>query len=138
MDDETANTVEPTPAAGALGEATSSREPGAKVPAAKAHSSPAAGQRKREAQVDVIRIRLVRSPLGRLPVHRRTVAALGLRKIGQTVEKRADAAILGMVRQVEYLLRVERPSSGPSAPPKAVASDTGGPKAPTYDAGAKP
>ncbi|TVR56487.1 MAG: 50S ribosomal protein L30 [Spirochaetaceae bacterium] len=56
---------------------------------------------------DKVRITLVRSPIGRLPKHRRTVAALGLRKINQSVEKVKDASTLGMINAVSYLLRVE-------------------------------
>ena len=50
---------------------------------------------------------MVRSVIGRLPVHRRTVRALGLRKIGSSVELAGTPSIRGMVRQVGYLLKVE-------------------------------
>jgi large subunit ribosomal protein L30 len=49
-------------------------------------------------------VRLVRSPIGRKPSHRRTVQALGLRRIGQTVEQTASPAVMGMLNQVSYLL----------------------------------
>ena len=58
-----------------------------------------------------LRIRLVRSPAGRKPRHRRTLAALGLHRVGQTVQQSARPEILGMVRQVSYLLAVE-PAAG--------------------------
>jgi large subunit ribosomal protein L30 len=54
-----------------------------------------------------IRVRLVRSPIGCKPEHRKTVEALGLRKIGSTVEKTANPAVLGLVQTVSYLLDVE-------------------------------
>ncbi len=54
-----------------------------------------------------LRIKLVRSPIACKPEHRRTVEALGLRRIGMTVEQNASPAILGMVRTVSYLLDVE-------------------------------
>jgi large subunit ribosomal protein L30 len=54
-----------------------------------------------------IRVTQVRSASGRKPAHRRTIRALGLRRVGGVVEHRADAAIRGMVAQVGYLLRVE-------------------------------
>jgi large subunit ribosomal protein L30 len=60
---------------------------------------------------DLLRIRLVRSPLGRKPRHRRTLAALGLRRVGQTVQQSARPEILGMVAQVSYLVAVE-PATG--------------------------
>ena len=55
----------------------------------------------------LLRIKLVRSTIGCLPAHRRTVQALGLRRIGATVEKAATPAILGMVRAVSHLVSVE-------------------------------
>jgi len=56
---------------------------------------------------NTLRIKLVRSTIGCVPAHRRTVAALGLRKLGAVVEKAATPAVLGMVRAVSYLLDVE-------------------------------
>ena len=53
-----------------------------------------------------ISISLVKSLIGRKPKHRRTISALGLRKIGQTVVKEDTPQIRGMVKQVEYLLKV--------------------------------
>jgi len=54
-----------------------------------------------------ILIKLVRSPLSRKPKHRRTVRALGLKKIGQVVEHDDTAEIRGMANTVNYLLEVE-------------------------------
>lgn len=54
-----------------------------------------------------VRIRLVRSIIGELPRHRRTVKALGLRKVNQAVEKEGTAPILGMARSVAHLVTVE-------------------------------
>ncbi len=54
-----------------------------------------------------VRIKLVRSTIGCVPAHRRTVTALGLRRLNAVVEKAATPAILGMVRSVSYLLEVE-------------------------------
>ena len=64
-----------------------------------------------EAVSGALRIRLVRSPAGRKPRHRRTLAALGLRRVGQTVRQSARPEILGMIAQVSYLLAVE-PAAG--------------------------
>ena len=55
-----------------------------------------------------LQIRLVRSPVGRKPRHRRTLEALGLRRVGQSVQHTASPEILGMVAQVAYLLAVEQ------------------------------
>ena len=57
--------------------------------------------------VDTICVRLTRSPLGRKPRHRRTLAALGLRRVGSTVQHVATPDILGMVNQVSYLVTVQ-------------------------------
>jgi large subunit ribosomal protein L30 len=54
-----------------------------------------------------VRIRLVRSVIGQLPRHRRTVKALGLRKINQAVEKEGTDSILGMANSVAHLVTVE-------------------------------
>jgi large subunit ribosomal protein L30 len=54
-----------------------------------------------------IRIRLVRSTIGALPAHRATIRSLGLRKIGSEREQEASPAILGMVKKVSHLIKVE-------------------------------
>ena len=52
-------------------------------------------------------ITLIKSPIGRLKNHKASVAGLGLRKIGQTVEVEDSSAVRGMIKQVSYLLKVE-------------------------------
>lgn len=54
-----------------------------------------------------IRIKLVKSPAGRLKNHRACVAGLGLRKIGQSVEVIDTPSNRGMVNKVNYLLDVD-------------------------------
>ncbi len=54
-----------------------------------------------------LKVTLVRSPIGAVPKHRRTVEALGLKKMHQTVELPDNPATRGMVKQVEYLVKVE-------------------------------
>jgi large subunit ribosomal protein L30 len=54
-----------------------------------------------------LRITLTRSLIGLKPTHVRTVRALGLRRIGATVEHEDSAAIRGMVARVPYAVRVE-------------------------------
>lgn len=54
-----------------------------------------------------LRVTLIKSPIGALPQHRRTVRALGLRKMNQTVEKDDNPAIRGMVRAVGHMVRLE-------------------------------
>ena len=54
-------------------------------------------------------ITLIKSPIGRLKNHKASIAGLGLRKIGQTVEVEDSPAVRGMIKQVAYLLKVEVP-----------------------------
>ena len=54
-----------------------------------------------------IKVTLVKSPIGAIPKHRKTVEALGLTKMHRTVELPNNAATKGMIKQVEYLLKVE-------------------------------
>ena len=54
-----------------------------------------------------LRITLMRSLSGQNPRQRRTVAALGLRKLHHAVEREGTAALRGMLRVVAHLVRVE-------------------------------
>ncbi len=54
-----------------------------------------------------IRIQLVRSVIGRLPEQRRTVKALGLKKMNSSVEQEMTPVIMGMVNAVSHLVKVE-------------------------------
>ncbi len=54
-----------------------------------------------------LKITLTRSPIGSKPEHRRTVRALGLRKMHQSVVKEDNPAIRGMVRAVIHMVQVE-------------------------------
>ena len=56
---------------------------------------------------DTLKVTLVKSPIGCIPKHRRTVEALGLKKVNKTVELPNNAATKGMIKQAEYLLKVE-------------------------------
>ena len=54
-----------------------------------------------------IRVKQVRSKIGRLQSQKRTLAALGLRKMTQVVEHEATPSIIGMVNTVKHLISVE-------------------------------
>lgn len=56
---------------------------------------------------DKLKITLVKSTIGAIPKHKKTVEALGLRKLNKTVEMPDNAAVRGMVKQVEHLVKVE-------------------------------
>lgn len=53
-----------------------------------------------------IKITLVRSTSGRLAKQQKTVEALGLRKIGQSVVKNDNECIRGMIFAVKHLVEV--------------------------------
>jgi len=55
-----------------------------------------------------IRITQVKSVIDRSERQKRTMEALGLRKLNNTVEVEATAQILGMVRKVNHLGTVEQ------------------------------
>ena len=54
-----------------------------------------------------IRITQTRSKIGQTVRQKRTLDALGLKRISHTVELEATPQILGMVRKVSHLLSVE-------------------------------
>ena len=56
---------------------------------------------------DKVKVTLVKSPIGAIPKHRATVAALGLKKLNKSVELPNNAATMGMVKQVQHLVKVE-------------------------------
>jgi large subunit ribosomal protein L30 len=56
--------------------------------------------------MSTIKIKLVKSLIGRPETHRRTIEALGLRKIGHVVEKSDTPQIRGMIHQVDYMVEV--------------------------------
>lgn len=54
-----------------------------------------------------IKVTLVKSTIGAIPKHRKTIEALGLRKISSNNIHEDNAAIRGMTRQVSHLVKVE-------------------------------
>ena len=54
-----------------------------------------------------VRITQVRSQIGETGRHRGTLRALGLRKIGQTVEHDDGPVFAGMLRKVRHLVKVD-------------------------------
>lgn len=56
---------------------------------------------------DTLKITLTKSTIGAIPKQKATVAALGLKKIGQSVEKKNNDATKGMIQQVRHLVKVE-------------------------------
>ncbi len=56
---------------------------------------------------DKLKVTLVKSVIGQKPKAKATVEALGLRKLNRSVEHKDNAAIRGMVKKVEHLVKVE-------------------------------
>jgi large subunit ribosomal protein L30 len=54
-----------------------------------------------------VRITQVRSQIGQSEAHRGTLRALGLGKIGRSVEHDEGPVLAGMLRKVRHLVRVE-------------------------------
>jgi large subunit ribosomal protein L30 len=57
-----------------------------------------------------LKITYVRSAIGQKPDHKRTVLALGLRRLNQTVQHEDSPQLRGMVHKVRHLVRVEEAS----------------------------
>ncbi len=55
----------------------------------------------------MIRVTLVRSPIGYTKEQKRTVFALGLRRLHQTIEHKDTPALRGMLNKVVHLLKIE-------------------------------
>ncbi|WP_026477637.1 50S ribosomal protein L30 [Alkaliphilus transvaalensis] len=53
-----------------------------------------------------INIKLTRSVIGSLPKQRKTIEALGLKKIGQMVEKPDNPQTRGMIDVVKHMVEV--------------------------------
>ncbi|HEV8547004.1 MAG TPA: 50S ribosomal protein L30 [Candidatus Limnocylindrales bacterium] len=62
-----------------------------------------------------LRVTQVKSTISHIERNRATVRALGLKRIGQTVEIPDNDATRGMVRQVRFLVTVEEISDGARA-----------------------
>ena len=55
-----------------------------------------------------VRIKQVRSGIDRPESQKRTLRALGLRKLNQVVETEATPQIMGMVNKVRHLVSIEK------------------------------
>ena len=56
---------------------------------------------------DKLKITLVKSTIGAVPKHKKTVEALGLSKLHKSVEMPDNGAVRGMIQQVRHLVKVE-------------------------------
>ena len=55
----------------------------------------------------MLKITQIKSAIGYKPKAKSTLAALGLKKLYQSVEKSDTPQIRGMLKKIEYLLKVE-------------------------------
>ena len=62
-----------------------------------------------------VRITQVRSAVGQTPRHRGTLRALGLGRIGRTVERDESRELDGMLRKVRHLVSVEQSTGSTNA-----------------------
>ncbi|QCI21783.1 50S ribosomal protein L30 [Buchnera aphidicola (Hyadaphis tataricae)] len=54
-----------------------------------------------------IKITQIKSSIGRLPKHKKTLSGLGLRYIGHTVIRKNTPAIQGMINKISYILKTQ-------------------------------
>ena len=54
-----------------------------------------------------LKITLVKSPISAIPKQRKTVEALGLRKLNKPVEMPDNGAVRGMIAHISHLVKVE-------------------------------
>ena len=63
--------------------------------------------RAKKTEFGKIKVTLVKSTIATLPQHKKIVAALGLKKIRSFKIHEANPCILGMIKKVSYLVKVE-------------------------------
>lgn len=56
----------------------------------------------------MLKIKLVKSPIGYKPKAKATIAALGLKKLNQSVVKTDSPQIRGMIKKVDFLIDVSK------------------------------
>ncbi|MBI9046035.1 MAG: 50S ribosomal protein L30 [Anaerolineaceae bacterium] len=62
---------------------------------------------KKKTAEKILRITLVKSPIGYSKKHKGTIRALGLKKINQTVEQKDGPVLQGMLRKINHLVKIE-------------------------------
>ena len=62
---------------------------------------------RKETTGTTLRVTLVKSPIGYQKDQRKTVRALGLYRMNQTVEHTDNPALRGMLNKIIHLLRIE-------------------------------
>jgi large subunit ribosomal protein L30 len=69
-------------------------------------AAPKAPSEKKPSAI-LMRITLLRSPIGATYLHKATIRALGLKRINQTVEQLDTPQLRGMLSKVNHMVKVE-------------------------------
>ena len=62
----------------------------------------------KKSEMSQIKVTLIKSTIATLPQHKKIVAALGLKKVNSFKIHNENPCILGMIKKVSYLLKVEK------------------------------
>tara|TARA_Y100001968_G_C19166162_1_gene623324 strand:- start:279 stop:467 length:189 start_codon:yes stop_codon:yes gene_type:complete len=54
-----------------------------------------------------IKITLIKSPIGYKQKAKKTLEALGLKRLNQSIEHNVNDSIMGMIKIIDYLIKVE-------------------------------
>ncbi|QCI19020.1 50S ribosomal protein L30 [Buchnera aphidicola] len=54
-----------------------------------------------------IKITQIKSSIGRIPKHKKTLSGLGLRYIGHTIILQDTPSVRGMIKKVSYILKIQ-------------------------------
>ena len=54
-----------------------------------------------------LKVTLIKSTIGAVPKNKKTIEALGLKKLNKTVEMPDNSAVRGMIQSVRHLVKVE-------------------------------
>lgn len=61
----------------------------------------------KKTEVAKIKVTLIKSTISCIPLHKKIIEALGLKKIRSSKIHEANPCILGMIEKVKYLVKVE-------------------------------
>lgn len=56
--------------------------------------------------METLKIKLIKSPIGRTSKHKKTVKALGFKKVGQVLEKQDTPQIRGMISAIDFMVEI--------------------------------
>ena len=59
------------------------------------------------AEQKMLKVTLVKSPIGAVPKHKATVQSMGLRKLNKSILLPDNAATRGQIQQIKHLVKVE-------------------------------